>query len=205
MAILPPGMHQAFTSSELITWISQGHWAASGRKAPTCATNLLVMVRTRCTCAAFTSSALAARASAIICEYCLSAACCNCAGGTEAAMNCFRSTPTVPLWVVCTEAQPVRATSAATPLARSRRFPLVRILFISVPCSEDGSSAAPALSAMTQRMIHEHDGKQRLGDRRGADAHARIVPAECLDGGGLALDRHGTSLHANARRGLDRQ
>ena len=67
IAILPAGMHQAFTSSIEITCTSHGHLAASGRNTVVCGISRLVMSRTRFTMAGSLSSTPFFCASAIIC------------------------------------------------------------------------------------------------------------------------------------------
>src|SRR3546814_17881422 len=57
------------------------------------------------------------------------------------------------------------------------------------PFKQQGSFSA--LGAMAQGVIHQHNGKQRFGNRRRAYAYAGIVPAQSLHGAGCAgaLDR----------------
>src|SRR3569623_317650 len=68
-----------------------------------------------------------------------------------------------------------------------------------------GGMHVEILGAMTQAMIHQHQGQHGLGDGRGADADAGIVAA-----GGDHLDRLALHIHAAAgqsqtRRRLQRQ
>src|SRR5690554_3374614 len=81
----------------------------------------------------------------------------------------------------------------------------LNVLFMSVPCNEVSALATPALGALPQRVINEHDRKKSFGDRRCADAYARIVPPERLHRGGFALYGDGLALDTDAGSGFDGQ
>ena len=106
-AILPPGMHQALSWSEVITWTSHFQPGASFRKAPVWTISRFAIVRTRWTCAGSRSSRPFCRAAAIVFAYSWEAALSTSADDTSIAWD--RSTPTAPAWVVCTVAQPAIA------------------------------------------------------------------------------------------------
>src|SRR3546814_8334883 len=66
------------------------------------------------------------------------------------------------------------------------------------PFKQQGSLSA--LGAMAQGVIHQHNGKQRFGNRRRAYAYAGIVPAQSLHGDGFAgeIDRDRKSTRLNS-------
>mmetsp|Transcript_6445 Transcript_6445/g.26503 ORF Transcript_6445/g.26503 Transcript_6445/m.26503 type:complete len:304 (+) Transcript_6445:1709-2620(+) len=61
-----------------------------------------------------------------------------------------------------------------------------------------------ALRPMPQRMVHQHQREHRLGNRRGADAHAGVVAAEGLDNHRLAGTVDAGLGAADRAGGLDR-
>src|SRR5690606_2154718 len=62
-----------------------------------------------------------------------------------------------------------------------------------------------ALGPMAQRVIHQDQRQQGLGDGRGPYADAGVMPAMGFDHDGIALQIDGTPRRANARGGLDGQ
>src|SRR3546814_17599090 len=70
------------------------------------------------------------------------------------------------------------------------------------PFKQQGSFSA--LGAMAQGVIHQHNGKQRFGNRRRAYAYAGIVPAQSLHGDGFAgaIDRATFNANAGARKSV---
>ncbi len=56
---------------------------------------------------------------------------------------------------------------------------------------------------MPQGMVHQHEGQQRFGDGRGADAHAGVVAALGDDFGALAVDVDGLARADDGTGGLD--
>src|SRR5690349_7611717 len=116
-------MHQALTSSELSTWTSQFHLAASGRNILTCLISFCDMAFTRAVCAELASKAPCVLAWEIRLLYCWAASCCKASSETMLDMYCLRSTPTVPLSVVWTAAQAPSSVRADTaPAAAMRRI-----------------------------------------------------------------------------------
>jgi len=67
-----------------------------------------------------------------------------------------------------------------------------------------GGFDVAALRAMAQRVVHQHAGEHRLGDRRRANAHAGVVAAVVFTvvGSPLRFDR--AARNADAGSGLER-
>ena len=89
------------------------------------------------------------------------------------------------------------STGAARRCSRSRR---------RAPAPRGAASRrhVGVLRAMAQRVVDQHQREHRLGDRRRANADARIVAAVRVDDHRLAVDVDRMAVEADRRRRLDR-
>src|SRR5215510_14031133 len=120
-AILPPGMHQALTSSTVHTLTSHCQRTASSRNTAVCGMSRWAMRCTRAVCIGSRLRAPLWAATCVTCPYCcLAVAATSAALGVNTDICCGRATPTTPPRVVCTVWQLV--TTRDTPKAPPRMY-----------------------------------------------------------------------------------